>query len=87
MYVHSARRTWHPGDEPTISNELADGLQRSGIAEIIAETDGLELRGITQDELDEAIREEDERKEAAKKAEEKTKAKIILPPFKKGSKE
>ena len=86
-YAHTGRRTWQPGETPHVSNELADRLAAEGVAEIVGETDGLELRGITQDELDEAIREEEQRKEAAQKAEPKTKGKIILPPFKKGSKE
>lgn len=71
-YRHNARRTWNPGDTPTISGELAAKLEKEGVAEILSDRDVLDTRGITQDELDDAI-EEAKRQEQEYKKEEKPK--------------
>jgi len=38
-YNHSRRRTWQPGDNPTVSNELADNIVKRGFGYITAEGD------------------------------------------------
>jgi hypothetical protein len=38
-YRHTARRTWHPGDTPTLSSTLADDLVKNGVALIVGEGD------------------------------------------------
>lgn len=78
-YVHTARRTWLPGDRPTVTKELADRLIAEGIARLIGEND---TRGITQEEMDEIVQAEKDKQEAEaarKAAEEKKKPKLILP--------
>lgn len=70
-YKHTSTRTWEKGDTPTISRDLAAKLLNDKIVEYLVEGDN--RRGVTQEELNEAIENQKEEKP-------KQESKLIVPP-------